>query len=67
MFNGIARTTPPAIISMTFNAIRIPLAMFLASTMGVNGVWWAITITTIIKGVIMSIWFHVVQKNIIRG
>lgn len=66
MFNGIGRTNPPAIISMSFNAIRIPLAMFLASTMGVNGVWWAITITTIVKGAIMTMWFHFVQNNLLK-
>ncbi|MDD2474683.1 MAG: MATE family efflux transporter [Dysgonamonadaceae bacterium] len=64
MFNGIGKTNPPAIISMTFNAVRIPLAMFLASSMGVNGVWWAITITTIFKGTILTLWFHLTQKKI---
>ena len=64
MFNGIGRTAPPAIISMTFNAIRIPFAMLLASQMGVNGVWWAISITTIFKGTILTIWYQVVQKKI---
>ncbi|NLC49645.1 MAG: MATE family efflux transporter, partial [Bacteroidales bacterium] len=64
MFNGIGRTAPPAIISMTFNAIRIPLAMILASSMGVTGVWWALSITTIFKGVILTVWFQVVQKKI---
>ena len=64
MFNGIGRTSPPAIISMTFNALRIPLAMFLASSMGVTGVWWAITITTIFKGVILSLWFYTLQRKI---
>ena len=67
MFNGIGRTSPPAIISMTFNAIRIPFAMFLASSMGVTGVWWAITITTIFKGVILTLWFHMVQRKIGRA
>ncbi len=64
MFNGIGRTAPPAIISMTFNAIRIPFAMLLASQMGVNGVWWAISITTIFKGTILTIWYQVDQKKI---
>ncbi|HUI33485.1 MAG: MATE family efflux transporter, partial [Dysgonamonadaceae bacterium] len=57
-------TSPPAIISMTFNAIRIPLAMFLATRMGVTGVWWAITITTVFKGVILVVWFYAVQRKI---
>lgn len=66
MFNGIGRTSPPAIISIIFNAIRIPLAMFLASKMGVNGVWWAITITTIFKGTILTIWYYLVQRKIMK-
>lgn len=64
MFNGIGRTAPPAIISMIFNAIRIPFAMLLASQMGVNGVWWAISITTIFKGTILTIWYQVSQRRI---
>lgn len=64
MFNGIGRTAPPAIISMIFNAIRIPFAMLLASQMGVNGVWWAISITTIFKGVILTIWYQFTLKKI---
>jgi len=57
MFNGIGRTTPPAVISMTLNFIRIPLAMFLATKMGITGVWWAIAISTIIKGTVLPLWF----------
>ena len=64
MFNGIGRTAPPAIISMIFNAIRIPFAMLLATQMGVNGVWWAISITTIFKGTILTIWYQVTLKKI---
>lgn len=63
MFNGIGRTTPPAVISMTFNFIRIPLAMFLSSRMGVSGVWWAITISSILKGTILPFWFYFMQKR----
>ena len=62
MFNGIGRTAPPAIISMTFNAIRIPFAMLLASQMGVNGVWWAISITTLFKGTILTIWYQEIGR-----
>ncbi len=67
MFNGIGRTTPPAIISMTFNFLRIPLAITLAATMGVTGVWWAITISTIFKGTILFIWYNILQKRLERN
>ena len=64
MFNGIGRTIEPAIISITFNALRIPLAYYLASHMGIIGVWWAIAISTICKGIILPTWFTIVYNRI---
>ena len=66
MFNGLGRTSPPAIISITLNFIRIPLAFFLAAKMGIAGVWWAIAISTLLKGIILPLWFYIVQKRIGR-
>ena len=64
MFNGTGRTVPPALISVSFNLARIPLALLLAPGMGVVGVWLAITISTLFKGVILPVWFSVVYKRI---
>ncbi len=64
MFNGLGRTTPPAIISIVFNTIRIPLAIFLGSRIGVTGVWWAITITSLFKGSILFIWYLILKRRI---
>lgn len=65
MFNGIGRTIEPAVISITFNALRIPLAMYLGHTMGgVMGVWWAIAISTLCKGIILPVWFSVLYRRI---
>lgn len=66
MFNGFGRTSPPAIISITFNTIRIPLAIYLGSKIGVTGVWWAITITSIFKGSILFIWYLILKKRLTR-
>jgi len=66
MFNGIGRTIEPAFISITFNALRIPLAYYLASDMGIMGVWWAIAISTICKGIILPVWFSIIYKNEMR-
>lgn len=67
MFNGLGRTTPPAIISIVFNTLRIPLAILLASRMGVTGVWWAISLTSLFKGSISFIWYMILQKKLARG
>ncbi len=66
MFNGVGKTTPPAIVSIVFNTVRIPLAMILAATMGVNGVWWAISITSIIKGIFSATWYYFLQRKLER-
>jgi Na+-driven multidrug efflux pump len=58
MFNGMGRTLPPAMVSIVFNLARIPLAVVLASRMGINGVWWAIAISSIIKGMILFVWLN---------
>jgi len=64
MFNGLGRTSPPALISIVFNTLRIPLAMGMASQMGVAGVWWAISISSLFKGSILFIWYHLLHKRL---
>lgn len=66
MFNGIGRTIEPAVISISFNVLRIPLAYFLAGEMGVVGVWWAIAISSVCKGTILPVWFLIVYRMIER-
>ena len=61
MFNGMGRTLPPAIVSIIFNFARIPMALLLARWIGIDGVWWAISISSIIKGVILPVWL--MRKN----
>jgi Na+-driven multidrug efflux pump len=63
MFNGIGKTTPPAIVSIVFNTLRVPLAVFLASAIGVNGVWWAISITSVVKGICSATWYYFSQRK----
>lgn len=67
MFNGTGRTVPPAVVSIVFNAARIPLALLLAPNMGVTGVWMAITISAIFKGSILPVWLSVVYRRIKNG
>lgn len=54
IFNGLGVTRLPAIIGVVFNLIRIPMAYYFVTTsLGLNGVWWAITISSILKGVLL--------------
>ena len=66
LFYGTGRTVPPAIISISFNSLRIPLALILASTgLGIAGVWWAISISSIAKGIVSASWFAILKKRIL--
>lgn len=68
LFYGTGRTTPPAIISITCNYLRIPLAIVLTNMgMGVVGIWWAISGTSIAKGIIAAVWFGIVKKRILKS
>lgn len=59
VFYGIGRTIPPAIISITCNYMRIPLAiLFVRMGMGVEGIWWAVCVTTVAKGLILMVGLH---------
>ena len=58
-FTGAGHTIPPTIVSVPGTLIRIPLAYYMAITLGMGpaGVFWAITISTIVKGVWLMAWF----------
>jgi putative MATE family efflux protein len=61
VFSGAGDTVPPMIVSIVGTAIRIPLAIVFANMLGFGytGIYWAITASTIIKGVAIFIWFSV--------
>ena len=66
LFYGTGRTVPPAIISITFNSLRIPMAIGLtAMGLGIAGVWWAISISSMLKGIVAFVWFRILQKKIL--
>lgn len=58
-FEGAGDTVPPMIVSVSLTAVRIPLAYLLATGLGMGlcGIYWAIALTTIAKGIIMAAWF----------
>lgn len=64
-FNGLGKTIPPTVVGMTLNVSRVPLAAIMSSTaLGLLGIWWAISISSILKGLILYLWFQAVLLNI---
>lgn len=55
VFNGMGRTLPPAVLSVLLTGARVPAALLLSSPalLGLEGVWWSVSISSILKGIIL--------------
>lgn len=48
---GMGKTMSTSVLSILFTASRIPLAVLLGATsLGLDGIWWALTTSSIVKG-----------------
>lgn len=65
--NALGRTMVPAIVVTIFTLMRIPLAMLLTSQtdLGLNGIWWSVTISSNCKGLVLTgIMLWIVHKKL---
>ena len=64
-FNGIGMTRPAAMTSIVFNLLRIPMALYFSQMtfLGLNGIWWSITISSVFKGAVVFIWFEHILRH----
>jgi Na+-driven multidrug efflux pump len=54
---GAGHTIPPMLTSTALTALRIPLAWWAAGRFGADGVWWAISLTAVARGLAMiALW-----------
>ena len=64
LFTGLGMPKIPAIISIVFTVLRIPIALVLMKTLGIQGVWWSIAISSILKGVAAySVYLIKIRRN----
>ena len=62
--SGLGRTKLCSIISIIMTVMRIPLAMLLCATaLGLNGIWWAITLSSVSKGIVFYIAFQYICRH----
>ena len=63
--SGLGNTKLCSMISIIFTSSRIPLAYFLSqhTTLGLKGIWWALTITSVCKGIVFFLAFHKEHKK----
>jgi len=57
-FNGLGKTIFPTINGIILNVLRIPAALILSRSLGLPGVWWAIAISSNLKGIILFVLFY---------
>ena len=57
--SGLGMTKLCSIISIILTGSRIPLAMLLTHVgMGLDGIWWALSLTSIVKGIVFTMTFR---------
>lgn len=57
-FQGLGHPVPPAVSGIVGNLLRVPMAIVLSATvLGLDGVWWSISISSILKGIVVFGWF----------
>ena len=65
--SGLGHTGLCSLICMSLTGIRIPLGYLLSgSSLGVDGIWWTYTVTSIAKGVVYTIVILVVLKRLMK-
>ena len=54
-FAAYGKTMPPSVVSIVFTTARIPMSILLGRTaLGLCGVWWSISLSSVFKGLILS-------------
>lgn len=67
-FQGLGKPMLPTVAGVIGNTARIPMAMALSATaLGLNGIWWSISISSIAKGIVVPICFMVTLRNYLKG
>ena len=63
--SGLGRTRLCSLISVILTGARIPLAMLLTwAGMGLNGIWWALTVSSVVKGIVFTLTFHHIRRRL---
>jgi len=52
-FNGLGKTKIPSGVGIIGNAMRIPLGYALSLSLGFAGIWWAVSLSSVFKGVVL--------------
>jgi len=67
-FDGLGKTLPPTIVSVTFNFLRVFVAYFLSTTtaLGLDGIWIGIAFGNLMRGVVLTSWYLLYSRKMYR-
>lgn len=62
--SGLGRTMEASVITILLTAMRVPLAFLMGnSSLGLDGVWWALTVSSVSKGIVFFIYYQRIMKR----
>ncbi len=64
VFNGLGKTVYPSVVGIAGNALRIPMAIILGASMGYAGIWWGVSVSSVVKGIVLVIWLLYFLKRL---
>jgi putative MATE family efflux protein len=56
-FSGAGDTLPPMLLGIPLTVVRVPLAMVVGPIWGVGGIFWVLTVTAALRGILLALWF----------
>ena len=63
-FNGLGKTKIPSSVGIIGNGLRIPFAILFSVSLGYAGIWWVVSVSSIIKGIVLLVWFLVYLRRV---
>lgn len=63
MLNGLGLTKYPALNAMILNILRLPMALIFMPIFAVNGVWMAMSLSSVLKGIILTLVYYYLRKK----
>ncbi|WP_455539874.1 MATE family efflux transporter [Terrisporobacter sp.] len=65
IFKGLGRTYIPSLIIAILTGCRIPMAILLSKpqVLGLNGIWWSITLSSVLKGILLVSILIILRKT----
>jgi len=63
-FNGLGKTMIPSSVGFIGNLLRIPFGLLFGYFFGFIGIWWVISISSVLKGSVLTVWFLIDLKKV---